>query len=55
MNQIVAIPSEESKGIDGFIGNESVSIKPITYKTMNRLPESINIRNNLLRETERRR
>lgn len=40
----VATPAEESRGIDGFIGEEPVSIKPITYKTMNRLPESINIK-----------
>ena len=40
----VATPSEESKGIDGFIGEMPVSIKPITYKTMSRLPESISIK-----------
>jgi hypothetical protein len=40
----VATPAEESKGIDGFIGETPVSIKPITYQTMNRLPESINIK-----------
>lgn len=40
----VATPDEESKGIDGFIGEIPVSIKPITYKTMSRLPESISIK-----------
>ena len=39
----VATPGEESKGIDGFIGEIPVSIKPITYKTMSRLPENIKI------------
>jgi hypothetical protein len=29
-----ATPQEESEGIDGFIGEIPVSIKPITYKTM---------------------
>jgi len=28
----LAIPEEESKGIDGVIGNVPVSIKPVTYK-----------------------
>src|SRR5208283_2522337 len=28
----VATPQDESKGIDGFIGETPVSIKPITYK-----------------------
>ena len=34
-------PQEESKGIDGFIGDIPISIKPITYKTKNLLSESI--------------
>lgn len=34
-------PKEESKGIDGFIGNIPISIKPITYKTKNSLRENI--------------
>ncbi len=29
----LAEPKEESQGIDGFIGNISVSIKPMTYET----------------------
>lgn len=36
-----ATPAEESKGIDGFIGDVPVSIKPITYKTKNSLRENI--------------
>ncbi len=28
----LAIPEEESKGIDGYIGEYSISIKPITFK-----------------------
>ena len=34
-------PEEESKGIDGYIGNVPVSIKPITYKTKSMLQENI--------------
>ena len=34
---------DESKGIDGYIGNIPVSIKPITYKTKDMLRESINV------------
>lgn len=37
----MAAPSEESNGIDGFIGDTPVSIKPITYKTKNMLQEEI--------------
>lgn len=33
--------SEESKGIDGYVGNIPYSIKPITYKTKKNLNESI--------------
>ena len=32
---------EESRGIDGFIGETPVSIKPVTYKTKNSLGEKI--------------
>ncbi len=39
----VATPVEESKGIDGYIGERPVSIKPSTYKQMSRLSESIKI------------
>ena len=34
--------SEESRGIDGFIGEIAISIKPITYKTKDSLKENIN-------------
>ncbi len=37
----LSTPEEESKGIDGFINNIPVSIKPITYKTKNMLNEKI--------------
>lgn len=35
---------EESKGIDGYIGDEPVSVKPITYEHMKMLQESIKVR-----------
>ncbi len=37
----LATPGEESRGIDGFVGEVPVSIKPITYKTKNALREVI--------------
>lgn len=40
----LATPEEESKGIDGFIGETPYSVKPETYKTMGRLSEVINVR-----------
>ena len=39
-----ATPEEESRFIDGYIGEISVSIKPITYKTKNMLHENINVK-----------
>lgn len=39
----LAQPHEESKGIDGYIGDKPVSIKPITYKTKMGLNESIEV------------
>ena len=39
-----ATPEEESKNIDGFIGDIPVSIKPITYKTKNMLHEDISVK-----------
>ena len=39
----LAKPSEESKGIDGYVGKIPVSIKPHTYSIMNRLPENIEV------------
>jgi hypothetical protein len=38
----LATPSEESKGIDGFIGEIGVSVKPTSYKSKN-LMESIEL------------
>jgi hypothetical protein len=43
-NYRLAEPKEESQGIDGFIGNIPVSIKPITYKTKNALREQIKVK-----------
>jgi len=40
-NYRLAEPKEESKGIDGFIGDIPISIKPITYKTKDALREEI--------------
>jgi len=40
-NYRLAEPEEESRGIDGFIGDIPVSIKPITYKTKDALKEEI--------------
>jgi len=37
-------PQEESKGIDGFIGDTPVSIKPITYKAKDMLKERIEVK-----------
>ena len=37
----LSTPTEESKGIDGFVGPIPYSIKPTTYKTMNMLQEKI--------------
>ncbi len=39
----LATPEEESSGIDGYIGNLPVSIKPKTYKSKNMLPEDIKV------------
>ena len=37
----LAEPDEESQGIDGFVGEKAVSIKPNTYNTLPNLPEFI--------------
>jgi uncharacterized protein YukE len=37
-------PDEESKGIDGYIGNIPISIKPHTYEVKAALPEHIEIK-----------
>jgi hypothetical protein len=39
-----ATPEEESKLIDGYIGETAVSIKPVTYKTKNMLHENIGVK-----------
>lgn len=39
----LATPDEEAQGIDGFIGDRAVSIKPITYRAMNELSENIEV------------
>ena len=39
----LATPEEESKGIDGFIGDRPISIKPTTYKTKMGLNETIDV------------
>lgn len=35
--------AEESKGIDGYLGDQPVSIKPITYQQKSRLQENISV------------
>ncbi len=40
----LAIPYEESIGIDGYVGGVPYSIKPDTYKTMGRLSETIDVK-----------
>ena len=39
----LAIPDEERKGIDGFIGYTAVSIKPISYESKKGLVEDIGV------------
>ena len=40
----LSTPQEESKGVDGFIGELPVSIKPITYKIKDMLNEQIEVK-----------
>ena len=40
----LASPEEESVGIDGYVGGTPYSVKPNTYRTMGRLPESIAVK-----------
>ncbi len=40
----LATPEEESKGIDGYIGNIPISIKPLSYKTKDMLREKIDVK-----------
>jgi len=39
----ISIPEEEAKGIDGYIGDNPVSIKPQTYESKQMLSESIGV------------
>ena len=39
----LALPEEEAKGIDGFVGDEAISIKPSSYKSMQSLTENIDV------------
>jgi len=48
----LATPKEESRGIDGFIGDMPVSIKPKTYKLMKHLQDRIGARIILYEKTE---
>jgi len=34
----MAVPEEEAKGIDGYIGDIPISIKPQTYESKQMLP-----------------
>mgnify|MGYP001416152743 CR=1 FL=1 len=43
-NYRLSEPDEESKGIDGYIGDVPVSIKPDTYRLKAGLPEHIDIK-----------
>ena len=40
----LANPDEEAKGIDGYIGEMPVSVKPVTYKSKPMLPEQIEVK-----------
>lgn len=39
----MSVPEEEAKGIDGYIGDKPVSIKPQTYASKQMLPEYIGV------------
>ncbi|PQV65154.1 MjaI restriction endonuclease [Abditibacterium utsteinense] len=39
----LSTPQEETIGIDGFIGEKPISIKPATYQIKSALPESIGV------------
>lgn len=43
-NYRLSTPEEESRGVDGFIGELPVSIKPESYKTKNSLNENIEVK-----------
>ncbi|MBU5625852.1 MjaI family restriction endonuclease [Oscillibacter sp. MSJ-2] len=37
----LATPEEEAQGVDGYVGDQAYSVKPSTYKSMDRLPETL--------------
>ena len=39
----LATPEEESRGIDGYVGDKPYSVKPDTYKSMSQLSEHIDV------------
>ena len=39
----LSTPEEESKGIDGYVGNIPISLKPITYQSKKMLTENIEV------------
>lgn len=51
-NYHLSKPDEESKGIDGYIGNTPISIKPRTYEVKAALPEHIDIKIILYRKLD---
>jgi len=44
MAYVTATPEQESQGIDGYIGETPVSIKPVTYKIKSMLSETIEVK-----------
>ena len=40
----LATPEEESKGIDGYVGDTAYSVKPDTYRSKASLPERIDVK-----------
>lgn len=40
----LATPEEEAVGIDGYVNNTAYSVKPDTYKSMERLSETIDVK-----------
>jgi hypothetical protein len=51
-NYRLARPEEESRGIDGYIGDMPVSIKPHTYKVKALLPEHIEAKSVFYRKVD---
>ena len=48
----MASPEEESKGIDGYVGDTAYSVKPESYKSMGRLAESMDVKMIYYRKTK---